>query len=650
MSRILGIDIETFSSVDLIKCGVYKYVESPDFEILLFAYAYDDDPITVIDLANFEELPERVEKDLTNPAIVKAAYNANFERTCIAKYLKIPTPPEQWRCTSVHALTLGLPGNLDGVAKVLGLDAQKDTAGKNLIKYFSVPCKPTKTNGQRTRNFPHHAPDKWKDYISYNQQDVAVEREMRKKLERFPVPNHEWELWALDQKINDEGVRLDPVLVQQALKCDAQYTARLEAEAKELTGLENPNSVAQLTSWLTEQGLTVEDGLGKDFMPGLIEQAEDEDTKRMLELRREMSKTSTKKYEAMERAICNDDRARGLLQFCGANRTWRWAGRLIQVQNLPQNKIPDLDFARKLLREGDFEMLEMFFGSPPFVLSQLIRTAFIPSDGCRFIVADFSAIEARVIAWLAGESWRMEVFRTHGKIYEASASQMFHVPIEQITKGNPLRQKGKVAELALGYGGSVGALEVMGALKMGLTADELPGLVTVWRRANPKIVKLWWDVDKAAITAISERRTVKIQYGVTFSYQDGFLFIRLPSGRKLAYVKPQIRDGSYGRPVITYEGTDQTKKTWGAISTYGPKLVENIVQAISRDCLAVSMMRLDAAGYKIRMHVHDEVIIDEPVERDSLKNITDIMGQPIEWAPGLPLRADAYETEFYKKD
>ena len=652
MKKILSIDIETYSSVDLIKCGVYRYVEAPDFEILLFAYAYDEEPITVIDLADFEELPDQVLSDLTNPEVIKAAYNANFERTCLAKYFKLSMPPEQWRCTSVHALTLGLPGNLDGVAKVLELSAQKDTAGKNLIKYFSVPCKPTKVNGGRTRNLPHHAPDKWRQYIEYNRQDVEVERTIRKAIEKYPVPENEWDLWALDQKINDTGVRLDPILVQQALKCDAEYAARLEAEARELTGLENPNSTTQLTGWLKEQGLTVADGLGKDFIPQLLDQAQgDETVTRMLELRKEMSKTSTKKYEAMERAMCSDDRARGLLQFCGANRTWRWAGRLIQVQNLPQNKIPDLAAARDLLRIGEFEALELLYDSPPFVLSQLIRTAFIPSDDCRFIVSDFSAIEARVIAWLAGESWRMKVFQSHGKIYEASASQMFHVPIEDITKGNPLRQKGKIAELALGYGGSVGALEAMGALKMGLDADELPDLVSTWRKANPKITKFWWDVDKAALTAVGERRTIKIQYGITFSFQDGYMFIKLPSGRKLAYVRPQIKDGKFGRPALTYEGMDQVKKTWGRIDTYGPKLVENIVQAVARDCLAANMLRLDDAGYDIRMHVHDEVILDvKRTNTEALTEVNEIMSQPISWAAGLPLRADGYETDFYKKD
>lgn len=652
--KTLSIDIETYSSTDLIKCGVYKYVEAPDFEILLFGYAYDDDPVQVIDLTDFESMPEELMRDLTDPSVIKTAYNANFERTCIAKHFSISTDPSQWRCTSVHALALGLPGYLDGVAQVLGLKAQKDTAGKNLIKFFSVPCKPTKKNNGRTRNYPHHDPEKWQQYKDYNRQDVVVERELRKKLERCPVPGHEWKLWQLDQRINDEGVKLDPVLVKQALACNAQYTERLEAEAKELTGLENPNSVKQLTEWLEEQGLTVEDGLGKDFMPGLIEQAEDEDTRRALELRREMSKTSIDKYNAMERCICEDERARGLLQFCGANRTWRWAGRLIQVQNLPQNKIEDLELARQILRDGNFELLEMMFGSPPFVLSQLIRTAFIPSPGCRFIVADFSAIEARVIAWLADEKWVLDVFRDHGKIYEATASQMFKVPIETIAKGKEnyaLRAKGKVATLSCGYQGGPDALVRMGALKSGLMEEELPGLVKGWRASNPHIVKLWYKAERAALTAVQERRTVKLAHGVKYRYEKGWLFADLPSGRSLAYVRPEIRpEPKFDKDGLTYEGMDQITKTWCRQKTYGGKLVENLVQAIARDCLAVSMMRLAEAGYQIKLHVHDEVILDVPEEQDTMDEVVEIMGQPIDWAPGLPLRADAYETEFYKKD
>ena len=653
--RTLSIDIETYSSYDLTEVGVYKYVEAPDFEILLFGYAFDDDPVQVIDLANFEFLPDEIMNALIDHSVIKTAYNANFERTCIAKYFGISTDPEQWRCTMVHALTLGLPGSLEAVAKALGLEAQKDTAGKNLIKYFSVPCKPTKSNGGRTRNLPHHDPVKWQQFIEYNRQDVEVERELRKKLEKYPVPDHEWKLWVLDQQINDAGVRLDPVLVKQALVCDELYTARLEKEARELTGLENPNSVKQLTDWLKARGLSVENGLGKEYIPELINQAEDDDTRRALELRQEMAKTSIDKYDAMKRCMCKDERARGLLQFCGANRTWRWAGRLIQVQNLPQNKIPDLALARQLLRDGEFEMLEILFDSPPFVLSQLIRTAFIPSPGCRFIVADFSAIEARVIAWLADEKWVLDVFRNHGKIYEATAAQMFKVPIETIEKGKEnyhLRAKGKVATLSCGYQGGPDALIRMGALKNGLTEEELPDIVKGWRESNPHIVKLWYNAEKAAITAVKERRTVKLAHGVQYRYEKNFLFADLPSGRSLAYVRPEIRrDSRFDKDGLTYEGVDQVKKSWCRQKTYGGKLVENLVQAIARDCLAASMMRLAESGYQIRLHVHDEVILDVPKEKkDALQDVIDIMSQPIDWAPGLPLKADAFETEFYRKD
>ena len=543
---------------------------------------------------------------------------------------------------------------MEAAARVVGLKAQKDTAGKNLINYFTKPCKPTKSNSGRTRNLPCHAPDKWQQFISYNKRDVEVERELRKRLERYPVPAHEWKLWELDQRINDAGVMLDPVLIKQALTCDKQYTTRLETEAKELTGLENPNSVKQLTDWLKKQGLAVEDGLGKDYMPGLIDQAEDNDTRRALELRQEMAKTSIDKYNAMDRSICSDERARGLLQFCGANRTWRWAGRLIQVQNLPQNKIPDLKLARQLLRNGDFDLLEMLFGSPPFVLSQLIRTAFIPSSGCRFIVADYSAIEARVIAWLADEKWVLDVFQKHGRIYEATASQMFKVPIESIEKGKEnyhLRAKGKVATLACGYQGGPPALIRMGALKSGLTEDELPAIIKGWRESNPHIVKLWHRAEQAAIIAVQEHRPVKLAHGVQYRYEKGFLFADLPSGRSLAYVRPELKpDPEYDKDGLTYEGTGQIKKTWGRQKTYGGKLVENLVQAIARDCLAISMMRLAEAGYQIRLHVHDEVILDVPKEQDAMEDILSIMGQPISWAPELPLKAAGFETEFYMKD
>jgi len=650
---VLSIDIETYSSIDLKTCGVYRYVEAPDFEILLFAYAYDDEPVQVVDLTAFEDLPEQVMRDLTNPDVIKTAFNANFERTCIAKHFNIECDPRQWRCTAVWASALGLPGYLEGVAEVLNLEAQKDARGKALIKYFSVPCKPTKANGGRTRNHPEHDPEKWQDFIEYNRQDVVVERTIRKKLERFPIPDHEWELWALDQQINDRGVRLDPILVQQAIACDAQYEARLMQEARELTGLENPNSVTQLKEWLAEQGLDASEGLNKNQMPVLLDQAPDDETRRVLELRQEMAKTSVDKYHAMERSMCADDRARGLLQFCGAGRTWRWAGRLIQVQNLPQNKIEDLTLARETLRNGDFEMLELLFGPPPFVLSQLIRTAFIPSPGCRFIVADFSAIEARVVAWLADEHWVLDVFRGHGKIYEATAAMMFKVPLETIVKGHPnyeLRAKGKVAVLACGYQGGENALAAMDT-KREIDPNEYPRLVKQWREANPNIVRLWYEAEEAAVTAVREKTTVKLKHGVRYRYEPGYLFADLPSGRSLAYVNPRIKpDPNFGKDGIVFDGMDQIKKKWMSHRTYGGRLVENLVQAIARDCLAESLRRLDAAGYNIVMHVHDEVVLDVPIGFGSVEEVTGIMSRPIEWAPGLPLNAAGFECEFYQKD
>jgi DNA polymerase len=652
--RTLMIDIETFSSVDLPKSGVYRYVESPDFEILLFAYAYDDDSVQVIDLTAFEDLPEQVKQDLTDPNVLKTAYNAAFERTCISKHFGIQCDPLQWRCTAVWGLALGYPGYLEGIAEVLKLEAQKDSRGKNLIKYFSVPCKPTQVNGMRTRNYPHHDPEKWQEYIEYNRQDVVVEREVRRQLERFPVPDHEWQLWALDQRINDTGVRLDPLLFKQAIACDEQYGLRLVQEAMELTGLDNPNSVAQLKEWLADRGLDASDGLSKEFMPQLLDEAPDEETRRVLELRQEMSKTSVDKFNAMERSICSDERARGLLQFCGANRTWRWAGRLIQVQNLPQNKIDDLELARDTLKSGDFELLELMFGAPPFVLSQLIRTAFIPSEGCRFIVSDFSAIEARVIAWLADEHWVLDVFRGHGKIYEATAAQMFKVPFETIRKGHEnyqLRAKGKVATLACGYQGGPNALIAMGALRSGIPEEELPALVKQWRNANPNIRNLWYAVEESAVTAVREKTTVKVAHGVQYRYAPGYLFADLPSGRSLAYVNPRIKpDKNFNKDGLVFDGMDQVKKKWMSHRTYGGRLVENLVQAIARDCLAESLMRLDREGYKTIMHVHDEVVLDVPLGMGSLEHVTAIMGQPIDWAPNLPLSAAGFECDFYQKD
>lgn len=651
---VLQIDIETYSSADLKTQGVYRYVESPDFEILLFAYAYDDDPVQVIDMTASKKLPEKILRDLTNPNVIKTAFNANFERVCISKYFGIQMDPHQWRCTMVWSLALGLPGSLEEVAKVLKLEAQKDTRGKNLIKYFSTPCKPTKPNGERTRNLPHHDQEKWQQYIEYNRQDVIVERAIRKKLERFPLPDHEWKLWALDQEINDRGVRLDPVLFRQAIACDAQYEERLMQEAKDLTGLENPNSVAQLKNWLAEHGLDASDGLGKEQMPILIDQAPDDKTRRVLEIRQELAKTSVNKYNAMERSLCVDERARGLLQFCGAGRTGRWAGRLIQVQNLPQNKIEDLALARETLRSGDFELLEILFGPPPFVLSQLIRTAFIPSDEHRFIVADFSAIEARVVAWLADEHWVLDVFRGHGKIYEATAAMMFRVPIETIAKGHQnyeLRAKGKVATLACGYQGGPNALIKMGALRSGIAEEELPNIVKKWRETNPNITKLWYEAEEAAIKAVREKTIVPLKHGVRYRYEHGYLFADLPSGRSLAYANPRIEmDQNFDKYSLVFDGMDQLKKKWMPLRTYGGKLVENLVQAIARDCLAVSLQRLTAEGYNVVMHVHDEVVLDVPRGFGSVGHVTEIMSRPIEWAPGLPLAAAGFEGDFYQKD
>jgi DNA polymerase bacteriophage-type len=648
---ILQIDLETFSSVDLRRCGVYRYVEAPDFEIMLFGFAFDDDPVQVIDLMDFDAIPKDV-LDALRMDVIKTAYNANFERTCIGRHLGIYCDPLQWRCSSVWALTLGMPGYLEGVAEVLKLGVQKDVRGKNLIKYFSTPCKPTKANGGRTRNHPHHDPEKWETYKEYNRQDVVVEREIRKKISRFPVTDFEWNLWSIDQRINDRGMRLDPVLIGRAIHCDEQYKERVTNEAQELTGLDNPNSPAQLKEWFAEHGLKVT-SLDKDHMPELLESAPDDETKRALELRQEMSKTSVDKYHAMNRSMCDDGRVRGVLQFYGANRTGRWAGRIFQPHNLPQNKIEDLELARETLRNGEFDFLETLFGSPPFMLSQLLRTAIIPSEGCRFIVADFSAIEARVIAWLADEKWVLDVFQGHGKIYEATASQMFKLPLESIVKGNPnykYRAAGKVATLACGFQGGPPALARMDKKKE-INPDEYPGLVKQWRKANPNIVKLWYAAENAALTAVREKTTVKLAHEVQYRYKAGMLFADLPSGRSLAYVNPRIKpDPNFDKDGIVFEGMDQIKKKWMSHRTYGGRLVENLVQAIARDCLAVNMQRLDDEGYQIVIHVHDEVVLDVPRGAGSVEHVTAVMRQPISWAPGLPLKAAGYEAEFYKKD
>lgn len=646
--RVLAIDIETYSSEDLTKTGVYKYVEAKDFEILLFAYAYDDEPVQIIDLANGEALPASVVGDLRNKKVLKAAFNANFEITCLRKHFILNTA--EWECTMVKSTMSGLPMSLDGVAKALKLKQQKMAVGKALINYFSKPCKPTKANGFRTRNLPHHDPEKWELFKEYCKQDVETEREIRKRMSFFQIPDAEKELWELDQDINRRGVMVDLQMVGNAIRFDEAHKEALTEEATGLTGLENPNSSTQLKEWLSDQMAREVESLTKTAIPDLLESTDCPNVTRMLELRQEMSKTSTKKYQAMADAVCADSRVRGLLQFYGASRTGRWAGRLVQVQNLPQNHIPDLDLAREIVKSGDRDMMELVFGNVPDTLSQLVRTAFIAPKGSRFIVADFSAIEARVTAWLAGEKWRLDVFNSHGKIYEASAAQMFKVPIEEITKGSPLRQKGKIAELACGYGGGVGALKAMGADKMGLSDKELQETINSWRNANPAIVRLWTDINAAAIKVIGSPSQSENVRGCTLFRDRGLLGIKLPSGRQLSYARPRIGQNRFGGKSIIYEGINQTTRKWEQQETYGGKLVENIVQAIARDCLAVSMLRLNAAGYKIVMHVHDEAVLETPNDFGSLDEVCAIMGQPIEWAKGLPLRADGYETDYYKKD
>ncbi|MEH2954403.1 DNA polymerase [Candidatus Merdisoma sp. JLR.KK011] len=645
MGRILEMDIETFSDVDLIKCGVYAYADSPAFEVLLFAYSFDGGETRVIDLAQGEELPGEVAEAVFDGSVVKTAFNANFERTCLSKHFGRYLPPDSWHCSAVQAAVLALPRSLEDVGAVLGLDEQKMKEGRELIRYFCVPCKPTKANGGRRRNLPCHAPEKWELFKTYCMRDVDVEKAIRRKLYKFPIPEGEMELYRLDQRINDRGVLVDMGLVRQAVVCERLHKEVVTRRAYELTGLENPNSVAQLKGWLGENGVEAE-SLSKKAVSEMIRESDGE-VEELLRLRLLMAKTSVKKYEAMERSVCSDGRVHGLLQFYGANRTGRWAGRLVQVQNLPQNHIEDLELARRLVREGRFEDVEMLYDSTPKVLSELIRTAFVPVPGCRFVVADFSAIEARVLAWLAGERWRLEVFSSHGKIYEASASAMFHVPIEEVTKGSTLRQKGKIAELGLGYGGAAGALVSMGALDMGLSEDDLPSLVAAWRRANPHITQFWWDVDKAAVEAVTKR--AKTRAGrIGFEYRSGILFVMLPSGRKLAYVKPRMAVNKFGREGLTYEGILENKK-WGRIETYGPKLVENIVQGTARDLLAEAMLRVEKRGYPIVMHCHDEIIAEVPEGSGSVEEMCEVMAVRPSWAEGLPLRADGYECPFYQK-
>ena len=647
---VLAIDIETYSEVDLPKCGVYAYTDHPSFEILLFAYAFDEEPTQIVDLKCGEQLPERVSEALMNPEVTKVAFNAAFERTCLSRFLGVPLSPVAWQCTAVQSAMLALPLSLDGVGEVLNIERKKLKEGSDLVRYFSLPCKATASNGYRTRNLPKDAPDKWERFKAYCVRDVDAEREIRQKLKNYPIPQSELELYWLDQEINDRGIMVDPQLVNHAIECDQQYKDYTTQRAYELTGLENPNSPAQIREWLSDQGIETEK-LDKKAVKALIGKPNDgmtEDILEVLKLRLLMAKTSVKKYEAIQRSICSDGRVHGLLQFYGANRTGRWAGRLVQVQNLPQNHIPDLELARDLVKAGRYADLELLYDSTPNVLSELIRTAFVPRPGTRFIVADFSAIEARVIAWLSGEQWRLKAFELGGDIYCASANQMFGVPVEKHGQNAHLRQKGKIAELALGYGGSVGALIAMGALDMGLSEDELPELVQQWRSANPYITKLWWDVDEAALTAFKEGTPTHVG-PLTFSRHSGILFVRLPSGRQLSYVKPRLEDNRFGRKELTYEGVGESKR-WTRISTYGPKLVENVVQAIARDLLAYSMLQLRNAGFEIVMHIHDEAVLEVPEGVSSVEEVCDIMGIAPAWAKGLPLRADGYECPFYRKD
>ena len=645
--QTLSIDLETYSDQPLAKTGVYRYVESPDFEILLFAYSVDGGPVQQIDLACGEKIPSEILCALEDDKVTKWAFNANFERICLSRFLGYPTgaylEPDSWKCSMVWAAYMGLPLSLEGAGAVLGLEKQKLAEGKDLIKYFCQPCAPTKTNGQRTRNLPKHAPDKWLAFKRYNIRDVETEMSIQARLLKYPVPDSVWEEYHLDQEINDRGVGLDMELVRQAIQMDGRSRSELTQAMKELTSLDNPNSVQQMKQWLADNGVET-DTLGKKAVAELLKTAPQQ-LQKVLTLRQQLAKSSVKKYQAMETAVCADGRARGMFQFYGANRTGRWAGRIIQMQNLPQNHLDDLSEVRGLVRAGDFDAVEMLYEDVPNTLSQLIRTAFVPQGDRKFIVADFSAIEARVIAWLAGEKWRQDVFAEGKDIYCASASQMFGVPVEKHGVNGHLRQKGKIAELALGYGGSVGALKAMGALEMGLSEDELPALVSAWRQSNPKIVQFWWAVDRAVMDAVTRKTTTKT-HGIVFSARNGMLFITLPSGRSLAYVKPKIGTNKFGGDCITYEGVGGTKK-WERLDSYGPKFVENIVQATSRDILCYAMRTLRCCS--IVMHIHDEVVI-EADRRMSLQAVCEQMGRTPPWAKGLRLRADGYETDFYKKD
>lgn len=642
----LSIDIETYSDVDLTKSGVYAYVCSPEFDILLFGYGIDEQETQMVDLALGEKIPQEILDALDDPSVIKTAFNAQFERTCLSKYLGHQLSPVGWQCTAVQSAMLALPLSLDGVGEVLNITRKKLKEGVDLVRFFSMPCKPTKANGGRTRNRPEDAPEKWQRFKSYCARDVDAEREIRQRLKEYPIPDSEMLLYQMDQEINDRGIMVDMELVESAIRCDTEYKEAVTAQAYELTGLDNPNSPTQIKNWLSERGVEAE-SLDKKAVKAMLQDADGE-VLEILKLRLLMAKTSVKKYEAIQRSVCSDGRCHGLLQFYGANRTGRWAGRLVQVQNLPQNHIEDLQLARDLIRDCHFDLVDLLFDSTPGVLSELIRTAFIPKPGCRFIVADFSAIEARVLAWYSGEQWRLDTFSEGGDIYCASASQMFGIPVVKHGINGHLRQKGKIAELALGYGGAVGALTAMGALDMGLEEEELQPLVNQWRNSNPHITKFWWDVDAAAVKAVKDKCCVSMG-NLSFEYRSGILFITLPSGRKLSYIKPRMTTNSYGRDSLSYEGVGESKK-WLRIETYGPKLVENIVQATARDLLALAMLRLRDAGFEIVMHIHDEAVLEVPEGVSSVDEICRIMSIAPDWAEGLPLRADGYECPFYRKD
>lgn len=643
----LEIDIETYSSINLQKSGVYRYVEADDFEIMLFGYSVDGGEVKVIDLMAGEKIPSDILDALTDEDITKWAFNAQFERVCLSRYLGYPfgsyLNPSSWKCSMVWSAYMGLPLSLEGVGAVLGLEKQKLTEGKDLIRYFCVPCNPTKTNGGRNRNLPSDEMEKWQKFVAYNKRDVETEMLIQQRLIKFPVPDEIWDEYLLDQEINDRGIKVDMDFVKQAIATDEISHTKLMNQMQEITELDNPNSVQQMKGWLAENGLET-DTLGKKAVAELLKDAPD-DLSEVLKLRQQLAKSSVKKYTAMENAVCADSRARGMFQFYGANRTGRFAGRLVQLQNLPQNHMPDLKEARDIVKSGNHEILEMLYDDIPDTLSQLIRTAFVPKEGNKFIVADFSAIEARVLSWLAGEQWRNEVFANGGDIYCASASQMFRVPVEKHGVNAHLRQKGKIAELALGYGGSVGALKAMGALEMGILEEELKPLVNAWRQANPYIVKFWWDVDREVKKCIKEKKSQEVQ-NIKFHCLSGMLFIILPSGRRLAYVKPRIGENQFGGESVTYEGVGGTKK-WERLESYGPKFVENIVQAISRDILMYSMKMLST--YRIVAHVHDEVIIEANTQI-SVTEVCKQMSQVPPWAKGLLLDADGYECEFYQKD